>query len=311
MMEENKTYILYRTPEGQIMIPSGMFGFSSHSLEINGEVIVAIPYGGTVTLPQDTKTIRPATQTRITKAYSNGETTLTVTEYETRLEKAREHRSELPKEYEDACPRYTWDDKEAMFEEHLLTRTYKPIEEVISVFGNYITFSLLDLPQSQYPEIVPIWTTSAKFTDSCILDRKSVFKAAIKISQEKYPDLHIILYEHSMSFSLKSHILEPVTKGNRYIDAYFLASYDTCVKERERIISEIERAFRLAARVDIPVPDRTYGAFLQRFRHIQGNLTKIQSKEKTASDYRDLLTYVRELTEELEKDLGEKEIKEG
>ena len=254
MSENEKKYVLYRTPEGQIYLPYGVFGWNSHSVEINGETIITTSSNGATIIEQDVRSIRPVTQTRITKAYTNGEITLTTTEYVTRLARAREHRSEIPKEYEDACPRYTWDDKEAMFEEHLLTQTYQPIAETISVFGEFINFTLIDLPRSEFPEIVPVWTTCAKFTDSCILDRKVVFNATLDSCRKKYPEVKINLFEHSLSFFSGNQHVDPVYRGNKHGEPRFLASYDNCLKERDRIISELERAFRIAAKVDIPVP---------------------------------------------------------
>ena len=236
--KEAPEYKFFRIPGHGIIIPYNLFGYYNETFEING--VIVSKSSGDFIVDGDLKTIRRVSITRYTRGWQNGEGNfLTDTEYQAKLMKLREHRITVSEGGEDSCPQYTWDDKEAMFEEHLLTRTYTRVEEAIESFGEYLKFEIIDVPTSEDKHIKPLWKTDSTINELFVLDRRAAFDALMEYYKGQWPNIKVYTYTHDMDFSLNSTMYRA---GN---EKQFRGTYPQCVNAKNAIMETIYGAYQI------------------------------------------------------------------
>lgn len=294
MTKEPVKYKFFRLPDGNVVIPHDVIGYGN-SFEIDG--IILDPKSNNDLIVPDVKTMRRVSCNKIVVSYSNGVETISVTEYETRLAKLRVHRKQIGVVGEYDCPKYEWDDPQAMFDEHILVRTFQPVSDYVVIFGTYLDFEIIDIPKSDNPHIIPLWKTEKDLTNMFYLNKTGLVEITLANMHAKYPEIKYQLFPYDLSVRIGDHFYNEMVCSS----TIYRGTYEQCVTVAAEIVDTIQKAFIIESKKDLPVANN--GTILGRLKNIQATAGAISTKEKSRDQYNSLKKTIAETIDLMEKSI--------
>lgn len=296
--------IIYKSGE-TYFLPIGFTNYGQ-LIEINGEILKS---GNSPMTTTKVESIRMVSRKEIPHMYINGSNSLTPEAYSRRIEYLqRTFKEQIDEKYDDDGMKQRvciWKDKDKELEHYILVNHYTCVNKPVFVYGDYLDFEIVELPQSPNKYITADWKTSDKLVSTATINKTLLIKDLCEMYVGN-KTLKIDDYTNNSYHSSSSYIR--INGNNYYINSgTYKGTLDECVNIENTIRKDFKKwiTLELSKLKNKELTNCT--SVLIDVEYILSQITKVQSKVSTKDNYVRGINRLKELKDKLEKELIENE----
>ena len=281
-------------------IPTSLMGYDG-MFEINGSIIPNpnTPYITTSAVIS----IRPARLDKIPVSYQYGEDVIPIALYDARIEQLKRFKEKIDEKYDEDGDKQNvciWTDKDAEKEFYVLTNKYHPVYKPEYTFGEYLRISVVNIPKSKSPFIVPDWKVSNEIVLTCTFTRKAMVSQTVKNFIKANPHLKIADYSDNYTACVyindtkyELHGLGNITRG----------TLNECIDAEAKIHTEIKKWFMIESKKTEKKSVNDIGSVLAEVKAAIDSFQYIRPKVATKRYYDSTFKKLAALKDSLESEL--------